>query len=321
MNRNELEGDPHSLLEGMAIGGFVTGATHGIIYVRAEYPLAVQRLRTALAQARSYGLIGKNIFGSGFDFDIDLVESAGAFVCGEETALIASLEGVPGRARAAPALPCPEDGLWGSPTNINNVETWFNIAPIIAKGPEWFSAIGSESSPGTKVFSLVGKIANTGLVEAPLGTPISKFVYDMGGGTSSGRATSRPCRPADRQAAAYRSTCSTRRPTSSRSGRVGSIMSSGVMVVMDQDNCMVDTARYFVEFMRNESCGKCTPCRVGLDKALRTLTRITKGEGREEDLAELDELGSHDPRHLVVWSRPIGAEFDPHGAPALPQRV
>ena len=239
MNRNELEGDPHSLLEGMAIGGYVTGATQGIIYVRAEYPLAVQRLRTALSQARSYGLIGKNIFGSGFDFDIDLVENAGAFVCGEETALIASLEGLPGRARARPPYPA-EEGLWGRPTNINNVETWFNIPPIIAKGPEWFGAIGSEASPGTKVFSLVGKVANTGLVEAPLGTPISKFVYDMGGGASSGRSVkavqtggpSGGCIPVDMfdTPADFESL-----------SRVGSILSSGVVVVMDQDHCMVDT--------------------------------------------------------------------------------
>jgi NADH-quinone oxidoreductase subunit F len=289
MNRNELESDPHSLLEGMAIGGFVTGATHGIIYVRAEYPLAVHRLNVALAQAREYGLLGSNILNRGYNFDIDLVEGAGAFVCGEETALISSLEGRSGRSRPRPPYPA-QKGLWGHPTNINNVETWYNISPIIAKGPAWFSEIGSAASPGTKVFSLVGKVRNTGLVEMPLGTPLSKFIYDAGGGCMPGHnvkavqtgGPSGGCipynmldTPVDFEAL----------------GKLGSIMGSGGMVVMDDDNCMVDVARYFIEFTHSESCGKCTPCRVGLDKALRTLTRITKGEGREEDLAELDELG------------------------------
>ena len=185
MNRNEIESDPHSLLEGMAIGGFVTGASHGIIYVRAEYPLAVHRLKVAIAQAKEYGLLGENILGSGFDFDIEMVEGAGAFVCGEETALISSLEGRSGRSRPRPPYPA-QTGLWGYPTNINNVETWFNLAPIITKGPAWFTGIGSSSSAGTKVFSLVGKVRNTGLVEMPLGTPLSKFVYDVGGGCMHG---------------------------------------------------------------------------------------------------------------------------------------
>ena len=319
MNRNELEGDPHSLLEGMAIGGYVTGASQGIIYVRAEYPLAVQRLRTALSQARSYGLIGKNIFGSKFDFDIDLVENAGAFICGEETALIASLEGVPGRARARPPYPA-ENGLWGRPTNINNVETWFNIPPIIAKGPEWFGAIGSEASPGTKVFSLVGKVANTGLVEAPLGTPISRFVYDMGGGTSSGRSVkavqtggpSGGCIPVEMfdTPADFESL-----------SRVGSLLSSGVVVVMDQDHCMVDTARYFVEFMRNEFL-----------RQVHALPRWARQGAQDADPhhqgrrpgGRSDRAGrarANDPRHFVVRSWPIGAEFNPHCAQALPQRV
>jgi len=289
MNRNELESDPHSLIEGMAIGGYATGATQGIIYVRAEYPLAVHRLQVALGQAREYGVLGRNILGRGFNFDIELAEGAGAFVCGEETALISSLEGMSGRSRPRPPYPA-QRGLWGKPTNINNVETWFNIAPIIAKGAEWFTTIGSEASPGTKVFSLVGKIKNTGLVEMPLGTPLSKFIYDAGGGGVPGRnvkavqtgGPSGGCiphnmldTPVDFEAL----------------GQLGSIMGSGGMVVMDDDNCMVDVARYFIEFTHSESCGKCTPCRVGLDKALRTLTRITKGRGREEDLAELDELG------------------------------
>ena len=289
MNRNELEGDPHSLLEGMAIGGFVTGATKGIIYVRAEYPLAVHRLNVAIEQARDYGFLGGNILGCDFNFDIELCEGAGAFVCGEETALISSLEGQPGRSRPRPPYPA-ERGLWGNPTNINNVETWFNIPPIIAKGPAWFTSIGSDASAGTKVFSLVGKVMNTGLVEMPLGTPLGKFVYDAGGGCMFGHnvkavqtgGPSGGCIPHDMLDT----------PVDYESlGRLGSIMGSGGMVVMDDDNCMVDVARYFIEFTRSESCGKCTPCRVGLDKALRTLTRITKGQGREEDLAELDELG------------------------------
>jgi NADH-quinone oxidoreductase subunit F len=289
MNRNELEGDPHSLLEGMAIGGYITGATQGIIYVRAEYPLAVHRLNVAIEQAKAYGLLGEDIFGRGFNFDVQLVEGAGAFVCGEETALISSLEGRAGRSRPRPPYPA-EKGLWGYPTNINNVETWFNIAPIVAKGPAWFTAIGSDASAGTKVFSLVGKVTNTGLVEMPLGTPLSKFVYDAGGGGMAGHnvkavqtgGPSGGCIPHDMLDT----------PVDYEAlGKLGSIMGSGGMVVMDDDNCMVDVARYFIEFTRSESCGKCTPCRVGLDKALRTLTRITRGEGREEDLAELDELG------------------------------
>jgi NADH-quinone oxidoreductase subunit F len=322
MNRNEIESDPHSLLEGMAIGGYVTGATQGIIYVRAEYPLAVHRLSVAIAQAKDHGLLGDNVLGCGFNFDIELVEGAGAFVCGEETALISSLEGRAGRSRPRPPYPA-ERGLWGYPTNINNVETWFNIPPIIAKGPEWFSAIGSEASSGTKVFSLVGKVTNTGLVEMPLGTPLSKFVYDAGGGGMNGHnvkavqtgGPSGGCiphnmldTPVDYEAL----------------GKLGSIMGSGGMVVMDDDNCMVDVARYFIEFTRSESCGRCTPCRVGLDKALRTLTRITKGQGREEDLDDLDELGrmirdtslcglgQSAPNSVLTALRHFRVEFEDH---------
>jgi NADH-quinone oxidoreductase subunit F len=289
MNRNEIESDPHSLLEGMAIGGFVTGAPHGIIYVRAEYPLAVHRLQVAIAQAREYGLLGQNILGTGFNFDIELCEGAGAFVCGEETALISSLEGRSGRSRPRPPYPA-QRGLWGFPTNINNVETWFNVAPIIARGAAWFTAIGSDASAGTKVFSLVGKVTNTGLVEMPLGTPLSKFVYDVGGGSMHGHNVKAVQTGGPSGGCIPHSMLDT--PVDYEAlGKLGSIMGSGGMVVMDEDNCMVDVARYFIEFTRAESCGRCTPCRVGLDKALRTLTRITKGEGREEDLEELDELG------------------------------
>jgi NADH-quinone oxidoreductase subunit F len=289
MNRNEIESDPHSLLEGMLIGGFLTGATLGIIYVRAEYPLAVHRLERAIEQAKAYGFLGEDILGRGFNFNIELVEGAGAFVCGEETALISSLEGCAGRPRPRPPFPA-QKGLWGYPTNINNVETWYNVAPIVAKGPAWFTETGSSKSPGTKVFSLVGKVKNTGLVEMPLGTPLKTFVYDVGEGSASGHAVkavqtggpSGGCIPQEMfdTPVDYESLA-----------KLGSIMGSGGMVVMDDDNCMVDVARYFIEFTHSESCGKCVPCRVGLDKALRILNQLTRGKGTEEDLNALDELG------------------------------
>ncbi|MFZ1962862.1 MAG: FAD-dependent oxidoreductase [Roseiarcus sp.] len=322
MNRNEIESDPHSLLEGMAIGGYITGAAQGLIYVRAEYPLAIHRLELAIAQAKEYGLLGEDILGRGFHFDIDLVEGAGAFVCGEETALISSLEGRSGRSRPRPPYPA-EKGLWGHPTTINNVETWFNIAPIVAKGPAWFTETGSDASAGTKVFSLVGKVRNTGLVEMPLGTPLSKFIYDAGGGSDVGHAVKAVQTGGPSGGCIPRNMFDT--PVDYEAlGKIGSIMGSGGMVVMDDDNCMVDVARYFVEFTRSESCGKCTPCRVGLDKALRTLTRITKGEGREEDLAELDELGrmirdtslcglgQTAPNSLLTGLRHFRHEFEDH---------
>ena len=289
MNRNEIESDPHSLLEGMLIAGFLTGATSGIVYVRAEYPLAVHRLERAIEQAKEYGLLGDDILGRGFNFNIELVEGAGAFVCGEETALISSLEGNAGRPKPRPPFPA-QKGLWGFPTNINNVETWYNVAPIIAKGPAWFTETGSNKSPGTKVFSLVGKVKNTGLVEMPLGTPLKTFVYDVGEGSSSGHPVkavqtggpSGGCIPQEMfdTPVDYETLA-----------KLGSIMGSGGMVVMDDDNCMVDVARYFIEFTHAESCGKCVPCRVGLDKALRILNQFTQGKGSEEDLGTLDQLG------------------------------
>jgi NADH-quinone oxidoreductase subunit F len=289
MNRNEIEGDPHSLLEGMIIGAYVTGGTEGIVYVRAEYPLAVQRLRRAIEQAREYGLLGKNILDRGFNFDIQLVQGAGAFVCGEETALIASLEGYAGRPHPRPPYPA-QHGLWGKPTNINNVETWCNIAPIVHRGAGWFAETGSVKSPGTKVFSVVGKVQNTGLVEMPLGTPLKTFIYDVGEGALNGRRVkavqtggpSGGCIPAEMfdTPVDYESLA-----------QIGSIMGSGGMVVMDEDNCMVDVARYFIEFTHSESCGKCVPCRVGLDKALRILNAITEGRGAPRHMGLLDELG------------------------------
>jgi NADH-quinone oxidoreductase subunit F len=289
MNRNEIESDPHALLEGMIIGGYLTGAAEGIIYVRAEYPLAVHRLTRAIEQAQEYGLLGENILGRGFNFRIALVEGAGAFVCGEETALISSLEGRSGRPRPRPPFPA-QKGLYGKPTNINNVETWYNIAPIVAKGPAWFTETGSTKSPGTKVFSLVGKVTNTGLVEMPLGTPLKTFVYDVGEGCSGGRQVksvqtggpSGGCIPQEMfdTPVDYETLA-----------KLGSIMGSGGMVVMDEDNCMVDVARFFVEFTHSESCGKCVPCRVGQDKALKILRAFTDGNGTEADLDSLDELG------------------------------
>jgi NADH-quinone oxidoreductase subunit F len=322
MNRNEIESDPHALLEGMLIAGYVTGASAGIIYVRAEYPLAVLRLERALAQARDYGVLGDNVLGRGFNFDIELVEGAGAFVCGEETALIASLEGHAGRPRSRPPFPA-QKGLYGKPTNINNVETWYNIAPIVSKGPAWFTETGSTKSAGTKVFSLVGKVKSTGLVEMPLGTPLAKFIYDIGGGATNGReikavqtgGPSGGCIPLDMfdTPVDYETL-----------QQLGSIMGSGGMVVMDEDNCMVDVARYFIEFTHSESCGKCVPCRVGLDKALRILNGFTIGVAKQEDLATLDELcrmirdtslcalGGSAPNPVLTTLRHFRNEFEDH---------
>jgi NADH-quinone oxidoreductase subunit F len=273
----------------MIIGGYVMGSSEGIIYIRAEYPLAVHRLTRAIEQARQSGILGDNCLGRGFKFDIRLVEGAGAFVCGEETALIASLEGFAGRPRPRPPFPA-QKGLYGKPTNINNVETWYNVAPIVSKGPAWFSEIGSTKSAGTKVFSLVGKINNTGLVEMPLGTPLKTFIYDVGEGGSDGKhikavqtgGPSGGCIPQDMfdTPVDYETLA-----------QLGSIMGSGGMVVMDEDNCMVDVSRYFIEFTHSESCGKCIPCRVGLDKSLRILNAFTRGRATESDLERLDEMG------------------------------
>ena len=322
MNRNEIESDPHALLEGMAIAGFVTGAPRGIIYVRAEYPIAIIRLERAIAAARERGLLGRDILGRGFDFDIEIVEGAGAFVCGEETALIASLEDRAGRPRPRPPFPS-ERGLRGRPTNINNVETWYNVAPIVTKGAAWFTDIGSPKSAGTKVFSLVGKVRSTGLVEMPLGTPLARFLYDVGGGGLHGReikavqtgGPSGGCIPAEMfdTPVDYETLA-----------QLGSIMGSGGMVVLDEDNCMVDVARYFIEFTRSESCGKCVPCRVGLHKALRILDRFTHGNATHADLSALDELcrmvrdtslcalGQSAPNPVLTSLRHFRHEFEDH---------
>ena len=322
MNRNEIEGDPHALIEGMIIGAYATGGTHGIIYVRAEYPLAVRRLTRAIEQAREYGLLGPNILNRGFNFDVELVQGAGAFVCGEETALIASLEDAAGRPRPRPPYPA-ERGLWGHPTNINNVETWCNIAPIVTRGAGWFAETGSVKSPGTKVFSLVGKVQNTGLVEAPLGTTLKTFIYDIGEGATNGRKVkavqtggpSGGCIPVEMfdTPVDYESLA-----------QIGSIMGSGGMVVMDEDNCMVDVARYFIEFTHSESCGKCVSCRVGLEKALRILNTITSGNATEQQFAQLDELarmiretslcglGQSAPNPVLTTIRHFREEYDDH---------
>ncbi|MEI6564751.1 MAG: FAD-dependent oxidoreductase [bacterium] len=289
MNRNEIESDPHMLVEGMAIGAYAMGTPSGIVYVRAEYPLAVERLRKAIQSARARGLLGRNILGSGFSFDIEIIQGAGAFVCGEETALIASAESKAGRPLPRPPYPA-ERGLNSSPTNINNVETLCNVPAILAAGPAWFAGIGTAQSAGTKVFSLVGKVKNTGLVELPLGTSIETIVYGMGEGTGSVNkkikavqtgGPSGGCIPVEhfKTPVDYDSLAA-----------LGAIMGSGGMVVMDQDNCMVDVARYFVGFTAAESCGKCTPCREGLSQSLRILTAISKGEGTEKDITELESL-------------------------------
>ena len=322
MNRNEIESDPHSLIEGMIVGGYVMGATEGIIYVRAEYPLAVHRLNRAIEQAREYGMLGENILGRGFDFDISLVEGAGAFVCGEETALIASLEGESGRPRPRPPYPA-QKGLWGKPTNINNVETWYNVAPIVMKGPAWFTETGSAKSSGTKVFSLVGKVRNTGLVEMPLGTPLKTFIYDIGEGGVAGRQIKAVQTGGPSGGCIPHEMFDTAVDYESLTG-LGSIMGSGGMVVMDEDNCMVDVARFFIEFTHSESCGKCIPCRVGLNKSLRVLNNITEGAGFPRHLDLLDELsryirecslcglGQSAPNPVLTTLRHFRNEFEDH---------
>jgi NADP-reducing hydrogenase subunit HndC len=291
MDRSLLEGDPHRIIEGMIIAAYAIGADEGYIYVRAEYPLAIRRLEIALEQAREYGFLGENIFNSGFSFDLKIKKGAGAFVCGEETALMASIEGNRGMPRPKPPFPSVS-GLWGKPTNINNVETFANVPYIICQGAEVYKAIGSEKSTGTKVFALTGKINNTGLVEVPMGMTIREIIYDIGGGVSNGGelkavqigGPSGGCIPADLLDL----------PIDYESlQEAGAMMGSGGMVVMDNSTCVVDVARFFLKFTQNESCGKCTPCREGTKRMLEILDRICSGEGREGDLELLEELGEH----------------------------
>lgn len=288
MDRSVLESDPHRVIEGMAIAGHAVGASRGYIYVRAEYPLAVKRLRTAIAQAERLGVIGNNIFNTTFQFAVEIRLGAGAFVCGEETALIASIEGRHGRPRPRPPYPA-ELGLWGQPTLINNVETFANIPPIIRKGGKWFAGIGTEKSKGTKVFALAGRVNNTGLIEVPMGTILRDIVFDIGGGIPGGRrfkavqtgGPSGGCIPEQflDMTVDYESLA-----------KVGSIMGSGGMIVMDETSCMVDVAKFFMEFCMSESCGKCVPCRVGTTHLHNLLDKITCGMGKPSDIAMLEEL-------------------------------
>ena len=288
MDRSVLEGDPHVVLEAMAIAGYAIGADQGYIYVRAEYPIAVERLQIAINQAREYGLLGKNIFESGFDFDIELRLGAGAFVCGEETALMTSIEGNRGEPRPRPPFPAVK-GLFASPTILNNVETWANIPQIIINGPKWFASMGTEKSKGTKVFALGGKINNTGLVEIPMGTTLRTVIEDIGGGIPNGKkfkaaqtgGPSGGCIPAEHFDIPidYDNLIS-----------IGSMMGSGGLIVMDEDTCMVDIAKFFLQFSVDESCGKCTPCRVGTKRLLELLEKITDGRGTLEDIDKMEEL-------------------------------
>jgi len=289
MDRSILEGDPHSVLEAMAIAGYAIGARQGFVYVRAEYAVAVDRLSTAVKQAKELGLLGKNLFGTGFDFDVDLRLGAGAFVCGEETALITSIEGNRGEPRPRPPFPA-QRGLWGRPTLINNVETLANIPPIILNGSDWYAGFGTEKSKGTKVFALAGKIGNTGLIEVPMGISLREIVYDIGGGIPEGRefkaaqtgGPSGGCIPAKLIDIPIEYDTLL---------EAGSMMGSGGLIIMDDSDCMVDIAKFYMEFMCDESCGKCTPCRVGAKRMLEILERITEGRGREEDIDQLTELG------------------------------
>jgi NADH:ubiquinone oxidoreductase subunit F (NADH-binding)/(2Fe-2S) ferredoxin len=322
MDRSLLESDPHAVIEGMTLGAWAIGADVGYVYVREEYPLACERVTKAIEIARSYGLLGKNILGSDFSFDINVVRGAGAFVCGEETALMASIEGKEGRPRPRPPFPAQE-GLWGKPTNINNVETWANVAPIVLRGGAWYASLGTEKSKGTKVFSLVGKVKNTGLIEVEMGTTLRQIVYDIGGGILKDKklkavqtgGPSGGCIPAllvdlpvDYEELA----------------KAGSIMGSGGLIVMDEETCMVDVANYFVKFLEEESCGKCTPCREGIRRMSQILGCIVKGEGRHGDIETLEDLagmikeaslcglGSTAPNPVLTTIRYYRDEYEAH---------
>ncbi len=291
MDRSVLEGDPHCVLEAMTIAGYAIGAHQGYIYVRAEYPVAVERLKIAIKQAREYGLLGKDILGLGFDFDIEIRLGAGAFVCGEETALMTSIEGHRGEPRPRPPFPAVK-GLFGKPTILNNVETWANVNPIIVNGAAWFAKIGTPTSTGTKVFALGGKITNVGLVEVPMGTTLRTIVEEIGGGIPNGKkfkaaqtgGPSGGCIPAE---------CIDTPIDYDSLIAIGSMMGSGGMIILDEDTCMVDISKFYLEFTADESCGKCTPCRIGTKRLLQLLTKITEGKGEPEDLVKIEELASH----------------------------
>lgn len=288
MDRSILEGNPHAVLEAMTIAGYAIGAHHGYIYIRAEYPIAVERLNTAIKQAKEYGLLGEDIFGSGFDFDLEIRLGAGAFVCGEETALIKSIEGERGMPNPKPPFPA-QSGVWGKPTIINNVETYANIAQIIKNGADWFKSIGTESSTGTKVFALGGKITNTGLVEVPMGTTLREVIYEIGGGCPNHKSFKAV------QTGGPSGGCLTEEQLDVPIGfdelvKLGSMMGSGGMIVLDEDNCMVDVARFYLDFIVDESCGKCSPCRIGTKRLLELLNQICEGKGTLETLDELESL-------------------------------
>jgi NADH-quinone oxidoreductase subunit F len=322
MDRALLEGNPHSVLEGLTIGAFAIGAHEGYVYVRQEYPLAVENVTIAIKQAETYGLLGNNILGSGFDFAVKVHRGAGAFVCGEETALLMSLEGKPGEPRPRPPYPAVK-GLRDKPTNINNVETWANIPLIVNNGAEFFASIGTERSKGTKIFSLVGKVNNTGLVEVPMGITLRDIIYKVGGGIPKDKkfkavqtgGPSGGCIPAEYLDIVV---------DFDELAKVGAIMGSGGMIVMDEDTCMIDVAKYFLNFLADESCGKCTPCREGIRQMLRILTNISRGKGKEGDLELLEELadttkvaslcalGGSAPNPVLSTIRYFRDEYDAH---------
>ena len=297
MDRSILEGDPHCVLEAMIIAGYAIGANQGYIYVRAEYPIAVERFKIAIKQAREYGLLGKNIFGTNFNFDVDIRLGAGAFVCGEETALLESIEGKRGQPRLKPPYPA-NSGLWGKPTLINNVETFANITKIILNGAKWYSSIGTETSKGTKVFALGGNVVNIGLVEVPMGTTLREIVYDIGGGIPNNRefkaaqtgGPSGGCIPKEHLDT----------PIDYESlKQIGSMMGSGGLIVMDDTKCMVNIAKFYLDFTVDESCGKCTPCRIGTKRMLELLEKITTGKAEKQDLDKLEELANIIPKTSV----------------------
>jgi len=322
MDRSILEADPHSVLEGMTIAARAIGAHQGYIYVRAEYPLAVSRLKVAIGQAREYGLLGKNILNSGFDFDVDIYQGAGAFVCGEETALMTSIEGKRGMPRPRPPFPAYK-GLWRKPTILNNVETYANVPPIILHGGSWYSELGTEKSKGTKVFALTGAVNNIGLVEVPMGTSLRSIIYDIGGGIKGKRKFKAVQMGGPSGGCIPESLIDT--PVDYESiNQTGAIMGSGGMVVMDETTCMVDIAKFFLGFTQEESCGKCIPCRVGTKMMLDILTRITEGEGKEEDLETLQDLaatikstalcglGNTAPNPVLTTMRYFRDEYEAH---------
>ena len=322
MDRSLLEGNPHSIIEGMIIGAYAIGASEGYIYVRMEYPLAVEYFDLAIKKAKEYSLLGDNILGSGFNFNVHIAKGGGAFVCGESTALMASIEGKPGEPRAK-HIHTTESGLWGKPSNLNNVETWANVPLIINKGADWYSSIGTEGSKGTKIFSLVGKINNTGLVEVPMGISLREIVYDIGGGIPGGREF-KAVQTGGPSGGCIPKSLLDLPVDFDELARVGSMMGSGGMIVMDEDTCMVDIARYFINFLEGELCGKCVPCREGVKRMSQILTDITEGRGKDGDIEMLEEmsagiidgslcgLGTSAPNPVLSTIRYFRDEYEAH---------